>query len=129
MAPISGTNNSTCQVTNLEKYAELAKITFEELSHLFRGITFKKGQNILKRPSLKYNRVRELTKEAFAELIDPNIIGVHSLRAGEASAAANAGILDSIFKRNGRWMSDKAKDGYIKDNLEEHLKVSRSLGI
>ena len=143
--PISRTNNSSCPVANLERYAELAEITFEESSHLFEGITFKKGRNILNSSCLKYSRVRErnilnssclkysrvreLAKEAFAEFIDPNIIGVHSLRAGGASAAANAGIPDRLFKRHGRWMSDKAKDRYIKDNLEERLKVSRSLGI
>ena len=78
---------------------------------------------------MKYSRVRELIEEAFAEFIDPNIIRVLSLRAGGASAAANAGIPDRSFKRHGCWMSDKGKDGYIKDNLEERLKVSRSLGI
>ena len=96
---------------------------------MFRGITFKKGRNILNSSCLKYSRVRELVKEAFAESIDPNIIGVHSMRAGGASAAANAGIPDRLFKRHGRRMSDKAKDGYIKDNLEERLKVSKSLRI
>ena len=75
--PISRTNNSTCPVANLEKYSELAEITFEEPSHLFRGITFKKGRNILNSSCLKYSRDRELVKEAFAEFIDPNIIGVH----------------------------------------------------
>ena len=118
--PISRTNNSTCPIANLEKYTELAEITFEEPSHLVRGITFKKGRNILKSSCLKYSRVRELVKEAFAEFIDPNIIGVHI--AGGASATANAGIPDRLFKRHGRWMSDKAKDGHIKDNLEERLK-------
>ena len=42
--PISRTNNSTCPVANLEKYSELAQITFKEPSHLFRGITFKKDE-------------------------------------------------------------------------------------
>ena len=48
--PISLTNNLTCPFANLEKYAELAKLTFEEQSHLFRGITVKKGRNIPKVP-------------------------------------------------------------------------------
>ena len=55
--------------------------------------------------------------------------GLHSLRAGGASAAANAQISDRLFKRHGRWKSDKAKDGYIKDNILALLSVSLSLGI
>ena len=80
---------------------------------------------------MKYSRVRELVKQAFAEFIEPNIIpvGVHSSRAGGAFAAAHAGIPDRLFKRHGRWMSDRANDGYIKDNLEKRLKGTRSLGI
>ena len=62
--PISRTNNSTCPAVNLEKYAELAEITFQKPSHLFRGITLKKGQNILKSSCLKYSRAGELVKEA-----------------------------------------------------------------
>ena len=57
------------------------------------------------------------------------IYGLHSLRAGGASAAANAHITDRLFKRHGRWKSDKAKDGYIKDNIASLLSVSLSLGI
>ena len=51
-----------------------------------------------------------------------------NLRAGGASAAANAGISDRLFKRHGRWKSDSAKDGYVKDKLDSLLSVSRSLG-
>jgi len=49
--------------------------------------------------------------------------------AGGASAAANAQISDILFKRHGRWKSDEAKDGYIKDNIQSLLSVSLSLGI
>ena len=55
--------------------------------------------------------------------------GLHSLRAGGASAAANAQVTDRLFKRHGRWKSDKAKDGYIKDNILSLFSVSLSLGI
>lgn len=54
---------------------------------------------------------------------------LHSFRAGGATAAANANIGDRLFKRHGRWKSEKAKDGYIKDNVESILSVSKSLGI
>ena len=55
--------------------------------------------------------------------------GLHSLRSGGASAAANKGVKDRMFKRHGRWVSDNAKDGYVKDSLHERLSVSLSLGL
>ncbi|KAL5497418.1 hypothetical protein EMCRGX_G013885 [Ephydatia muelleri] len=42
---------------------------------------------------------------------------MHSLRAGGATAAANAGVPDRLFKRHGRWKSESAKDGYVKDSV------------
>ena len=39
--------------------------------------------------------------------------GLPSLRSAGASAAANAGISDRLFKGHGRWKSDRAKDGYV----------------
>lgn len=53
----------------------------------------------------------------------------YSLRSGGGSAVANAGISDRLFKRHGRWKSDRAKDGYVKDNINSLLSVSRSLGL
>lgn len=53
----------------------------------------------------------------------------HSLRAGGASAAANAGVADRLFQRHGRWKSVSAKNGYIDDNLESRWLVSQRLGI
>ena len=48
----------------------------------------------------------------------------HSLRISGATAAANAGIPDRFFNRHGRWSSDSAKDGYVKDSLSSRLSVS-----
>ena len=61
--------------------------------------------------------------------LDKRQFGVHSLRSGGASAAAQAGVPDRWFKRHGRWRSENAKDGYIKENLQDRLQVSRSLGL
>ena len=64
--------------------------------------------------------------EAFKDIVpDISTIGTHSLRSG----GANAGIPDHLFKRHGRWSSDSAKDGYVKDSLSSRLSVSKALGI
>ena len=55
--------------------------------------------------------------------------GLHSSRSGGATAAANSGVPDRLFKRQGRWKSETAKDGYVEDNIEALLQVSRNLGI
>jgi len=54
---------------------------------------------------------------------------LHSLGSGGATAAANNIISDRLFKRRGRWISENAKDGYIKYSFNERLKVSQSLGL
>ena len=41
--------------------------------------------------------------------------GVHSVRSGGATAAAQAGVPNSLFKRHGHWHSKTAKDGYVED--------------
>ena len=55
--------------------------------------------------------------------------GLHSLRSGGATSAAQFGISDRLFKRHGRWKSVSAKDGYVKDDLSQKLSVSKNLGI
>ena len=72
----------------------------------------------------------ETVLQAFVKLGYPkNLFGFHSLRARGDSVAANAGVSDRLFKRHGRWKTDQAKDGYIKDKLDSLLSVSKSLHI
>ena len=60
---------------------------------------------------------------------NPKQFGLHSLRSGGASAAGNNGINDRLFKRHGRWKSERAKDGYVKDSLDELLSDSLGPGL
>lgn len=61
--------------------------------------------------------------------LDKSEYGLHSLRAGGESAVANAGIPDCWFKCHGVWRSKNAKDGYVKDTLEDWLEVTQHLGL
>ena len=68
--------------------------------------------------------------EAFKDIVpDISAIGKHTIRRGRATAAANAGVPDRLFKRHGRWASESAKDGYLQDSLSSGLSVSKALGI
>ena len=101
--PISGSSFITCRLKALNLYADMAGIDFESDLPLFRGLNSVKAKTRMRKSKISYTRVRELVKEAFADSIDVNLIGVHSLRAGGASSAANNGIPDRLFKRHGRW--------------------------
>ena len=74
--------------------------------------------------------MRELLLEKLAHVgLDPKSYELHSLRSGGATAAANAGVPDRLFKRHGRWRSENAKDGYVKDSLTSRLSVTKGLGV
>ena len=61
--------------------------------------------------------------------LDPKKFGLHSLRSGGASAAANLGETTDYFKKHGRWKPDKVKDSYVHEDIESKLSVSRNLGL
>ena len=42
---------------------------------------------------------------------------LYSLRPGNATAAAAAGVPDRVFKKHGHWKYETAKDGYVKDSF------------
>lgn len=48
-------------------------------------------------------------------------------RTGGATHAANIGIPDSLFRRHGRWLSDRKKDVYVKDNMDSLLSLTRTM--
>lgn len=54
---------------------------------------------------------------------------MYSLHSGGASVVANAGLSDRLFKHHGRWRSESAKDGYVKDSVVALLSVSESLDL
>ena len=129
---IARTGTSLCPVAMIERYAQTAAITLGESdSFLFRGIVHtKKGSKLRDKGGLSYTTVRESVLERLEAIgLDKRLYGLHSLRAGGASAAANAGVPDRMFKRHGRWRSENAKDGYVKDSLQNRLRVSQEIGL
>ena len=126
---VARTSSATCPVAMLERYFAAAGLHITSKEKLFRGIVHKKSGECLRTSGgLSYTRMRELFLKRIAELgYDSKRFGLHSLRAGGASAAANAGVPDRLFKRHGRWKSETAKDGYVKDSLSSLLSVSKKL--
>jgi hypothetical protein len=55
------------------------------------------------------------------------IFKVLEIRTSLPSLSAN--IEDRIFNKHGRWKSDRAKDGYVKENIQKRLSVPKHLVI
>ena len=127
---ISKGTTSACPINMLNRYMSLANLDFDSDSYLFKAVnTSKAGSKLIfKDRQLSYTRVKECVVSLF-KLVDQNLkIGLHSLRSGGVSTAANNDVNDRCLKRHGRWKTDFAKDGYIDDNPCKRLKVSQSLG-
>ena len=127
---IAKTGSNLCPVENVKKLIKWGNLSGDD--YLFCNICLTKSGYKVRKSNRKmsYSNLRDL----FIESLTPHVTDVkrfclHSLRAGGASAAANNGVKDRMFKRHGRWISESAKDGYIKDNIDERLSVSLSLGL
>ena len=98
---------------------------------LFRPICkSSQGERLREFSCISYSCLRDLFKrklEALGEKL--NDYGLHSLRTGGATTAANLGVADRLLKRHGRWRSENAKDSYVEDTTEQRLGVSRNLGL
>ena len=126
---IARTGTLTCPVAMMEKYFFMGGLCTQDLGKVFRAIdSTKNGQRLRKSGGISYTRLREKIERLG---MDPKAFGMHSLRAGGATAAARAGGANRLFKRHGHWRSESAtcKDGYVKDALETRLSVTKQLGI
>ena len=85
----------------------------------------KHGEKLRKSGSLSYTRLHE----CFKGKLEPLDFLAECLKVGGAVAAPNGGVPDRLFKKHGRWKSDSAKDGYVKDSLQARLAVSSNLGL
>mgnify|MGYP002259944827 FL=1 len=110
----------------VEKFIKMGR--HESHSRLFRRI-LKTGKRMqLRKEPMSYSRANELIKQELQkERLDPGFYGIHSLRAGGASAAAALGIPDRLFQRQGGWRSEKSKNNYIQETLESLLKVTKAI--
>lgn len=91
------------------------------LEYLFRPISYikkKKRNHVLRGEKKFYSTARDIFKKALQEIgLEKSKFWLHSFRAGGDTAAANKGVCDRIFKKQGRWKSDSAKDGYVAENV------------
>lgn len=123
---IARSDSSPCPVAVVEKFLRMGK--HDRKSRLFRRILNTKKRMELRKEPMSYSRAHELIKQELQkEGLDPSLYGIHSLRAGGASAAAALGIPDRLFQRQGGWRSEKSKNNYIQESLESLLTVTKTI--
>lgn len=129
--PISKGHTVACPLRMLKRYLDISKQSCISTKFLFRPV-FRSGYHyelIHKDKILSYTRARECILARLREVAGDLDLGLHSMRAGGATEAANSGVNDRCWKRHGRWKSDRSKDGYVAESLERRLGVSRNLNI
>ena len=131
---VASLNSNNCPVKIVKRYLRKAGFSSYTENFVFRGVTRNKNKQnrTLKKSNkpISYSTVRSLMLQVFKSVgKDPSILGTHSLRKGGATAAARNSIEDRLFKKHGRWRSEKSKDKYVKEDLKQKLCVSRNLGL
>lgn len=125
-------DSPACPYKMFSKYKLAAGIESSSSDYLFKQVNKAKLHSKLIgiNRKLSYTNTRARLVALLKEVDHQGSnLGLHSLRAGGATAAANAGINDRCWKRHGRWRSDTAKDGYVADSVQVRLNVSKNLGL
>ena len=101
---VAKTGSELCPVAMLESYILRARLQKMDKSFPFCRITkSKSGERLMEGTALSYTMLRECHKEKLVQLGFPaSQFGLHSLRAGRATAAANSKVPDRLFRRHGR---------------------------
>lgn len=128
---VSKGQSLACPYSMFLRYLGLANIEISTDMYLFRPLYRSKdkcGLIKVNRP-ISYTTARECMIKRL-KMVAPELnLGLHSLRSGGATSAANAGVNDRCWKRHGRWKSDSSKDGYVADSVANRLQVSEHLGL
>lgn len=127
---ISKGETAACPFAMLSRYIQLACIDLKSDNFLFRQITRSGSccKLIYKNKPLSYTGARHAILGRLNLVSDCNF-GLHSLRAGGATVAANNDVSERCLKRHGRWKCDISKDGYVADSLDKRLNISQQLGL
>ena len=125
-------SSSACPVSLLKRYLDKFRIPPNSRDLIFKPISKGKGFCKLVSPDkpISYSCIRDEFRRDLKNIgVDLSKFGLHSLRSGGATSAANNGVNDRIFQRHGRWKSAEAKNIYVHDSIELRLTVSKRLGL
>lgn len=118
-----------CPVRALESYCTKIKENSNSNNFIFRALTSKHKLRKANK-AVSYSTIRNEFKAIVNVLgFDKRLYGLHSLRSGGVSTAANLGVKDRLLMKHGRWKSHNVKNRYISESIKSLLYVSRSLGL
>ena len=121
---IAATDTKYCPVKLTKQYINLGVLSKDDFL-ISKLVKLKKGYRVAGSHKISYTRIREVFLEFTKPFFQNMNLGLHSLRAGGASAAAENHVSDRLISKHGRWSSEKARDGYIQDSVENRLWVSK----
>jgi hypothetical protein len=78
---------------------------------------------IYKNKKLSYTAARESIVSRLRFVSKGLKLGLHFMRAGGATAAANSDINPTVWTRDGRWKSDSTKDRNIVESVDKRLQA------
>lgn len=129
---ISEFSSPACPVILLKRWLSKFQISATSTELIFKPISRGNGSCKLV-PSDKpitYSTIREVLQQDLKYIgDDPSKFGLHSLRAGGATAAANNTVNDRVFQCHGSGKSAQGKDTYVNDDIRHRLAASKFLGL
>ena len=131
---IARTNTDLCPVKSVLDYLHQAGIPKDSDYYIFRNVAFMRStKSYILRPGnapMSYSGTRELLLAKLQAIgLNKSDFGTHSLRAGGATAAAQNHMEKRLMMVHGRWVSQKSKDRYIQDTMQNRLKITLNLGL
>ncbi|GAQ93012.1 reverse transcriptase [Klebsormidium nitens] len=119
-----------CPVALVQRLLQTGRYSVFGPGPLIRSTLICPPEQRLKSSAPCYSTVNAWFKENASLLgLEPKFYGTHSGRRGGATGAAANDVPDRLFKGHGRWRSERAKDGYVKEKLQAKLAVTRNLGL
>ena len=130
---IAQTNTEFCPIFHVRQFLALADLQpgRDVAAYLIPRLhKTKTGHLASKTKGISYSCIRDIFITKLRQLHhNPRRFGLHSLRSGGASGAAQNGVSDRLISKQGRWASKRARNGYIKDDTNTRVSVGLSLGL
>ena len=116
-----------CPILNLTEYLNRIDTNVLSDDFIFRAIINAKRFERLRKANspISYSTIREHFVFILQSIgLDSKLYGLHSLRSGGASAAANMGVEDRLIQKHGRWKTVGVKNRYISEDIDNLLFIS-----
>ena len=117
-------SSSTCPVSLVRRYLDKFHIPPNSRDLIFKPTSKGKGFCKLVSPDkpIIYSCIRDGFRRDLKNIeVDLSKFGLHSLRSGGATLAADNSINDHIFQRPGHCKSTEAKKTWVNDSIEQRL--------